>query len=270
MSEIETISYNPVLSSSNFDKDNNGLFTSDVNCREKENYNEKKKYKEIIVKNFSSAVSEILMNVDSNISSQEVGDENFCLIDIDGVLIEDNLVKLPFISNFVKPHIPEDNILALKRLTDKFDGSVAISTNRSPNDKVIFHTQAVLDELYKSLKSKDINVPVFLNLFKQIPVMNKEDVSKIYLSSSGKEIFDQENGNKHRELKEALVEQVVQYIGKRLNESDSIYNSVFTLYSIEDLSIVSPNRHTYLKYLAKRLKAKRTGSASNFAVGRPE
>lgn len=211
-------------------------------------------YKEIFVKSFSDAVDEILESIDPTLSPQMVGDKNFCLIDIDGALIEDNRVKLPFISNFVKPHISEENIVALKKLTDKFEGSVAISTNRSPNDKIIFHTQAVLDELYKSLKSRNINVPVFLNLFKQIPAMNKEDVSREYLSDSAKEMFDNENENKQKGLRKPLAEQVVQYIGKRLSEGDSRYSTGFTLYSIEDLSIVSLNRQTYLKYLAKRLK----------------
>jgi len=209
-------------------------------------------YKEIFVKSFSDAVDEILESIDPTLSSQMAGDKNFCLIDIDGALIEDNRVKLPIISNFVKPHISEENIVALKKLTDKFEGSVAISTNRSPNDKIIFHTQAVLDELYNSLKARDINVPVFLNLFKQIPAMNKEDVSREYLSGGAKEMFDNENGEKG--LRKPLAEQVVQYIGKRLSEGDSKYGTGFTLYSIEDLSIVSLNRQTYLKYLAKKLK----------------
>jgi len=67
-------------------------------------------------------------------------------------------------------------------------------------------------------------------------------------------MFDNENGNKQKGLREPLAEQVVQYIGKRLSEGDSEYSTGFTLYSIEDLSIASPNRRTYLEYLAKRLK----------------
>ncbi len=213
---------------------------------------EKREYKEIFVKNFSEAVDEILTNIDSVYSPQMAGDQNFCLIDIDGVLIEDNRVKLPFLSNFVQPHIPEQNIIALKKLTDRLEGSVVISTNRSPNDKIVFHTQAVLDELYGSLKSGDIDVPVFLNLFKQIPTMNKEDVSRQYLSDSAKEVFD--NENEKESLRKPLAEQVVQYIGKRLSEVYSVYSTGFTLYSIEDLSIASPNRHTYLEYLKRKLK----------------
>ena len=221
---------------------------------EEEEVLEKSEYKEIFVKSFSDAVDGVLKNVNLTLSPQMAGDKNFCLVDIDGALIEDNLVKLPIISNFVKPHIPEENITALKKLTDKLEGSVAISTNRSPNDKGIFNTQAVLDELYRSLKSRNINVPVFLNLFKQIPAMNKEDVSRQYLSDSAKEMFDNENGNKQKGLREPLAEQVVQYIGKRLNEGHYRNSTGFTLYSIEDLSIASPNRKTYLKFLERRLK----------------
>ena len=231
---------------------NTDLSSLPLAVEDEEEIPEKKEYKEIFVKSFSEAVNSILKKVDSGMSSQKAGDRNFCLIDIDGALIEDNRIKLPIISNFVKPHIPEENIIALKKLTDRLEGSVVISTNRSPNDKIIFHTQAVLDELYSSLKSRNINVPVFLNLFKQIPTMNKEDVSRQYLSDSAKEMFDNENGKKG--LREPLAEQVVQYIGKRLSEGDSAYSTGFTLYSIEDLSIASPNRQTYLKYLAKRLK----------------
>ena len=222
--------------------------------KDKKGASEKREYKEIFVKSFSEAVDGILENVNPVLSPQMAGDKNFCLVDIDGALIEDNLVKLPIISNFVKPHIPEENITALKKLTDKLEGSVAISTNRSPNDKGIFNTQAVLDELYRSLKSRNINVPVFLNLFKQIPAMNKEDISGAYLSSDAKELFDSENNNREQGLKQPLVEQVVHCIGKRLSEGDSEYSTGFTLYSIEDLSIASPNRRTYLEYLAKRLK----------------
>ena len=222
--------------------------------KDKKGASEKREYKEIFVKSFSEAVDGILENVNPALSPQMAGDKNFCLVDIDGALIEDNLVKLPIISNFVKPHIPEENITALKKLTDKLEGSVAISTNRSPNDKIIFHTQAVLEELYRSLKSRNIIVPVFLNLFKQIPAMNKEDVSREYISDSAKEMFDNENGNKQKGLREPLAEQVVQYIGKRLNEGHYRNSTGFTLYSIEDLSIASPNRKTYLKFLERRLK----------------
>ena len=231
---------------------NTNLSSLPLAVEDEEEVPEKREYKEIFVKNFSEAVNGILKEVDSSMSSQKAGDRNFCLIDIDGALIEDNRVKLPIISNFVKPHIPEENITALKKLTDKLEGSVAISTNRSPNDKIIFHTQAVLDELYSSLKSRNIKVPVFLNLFKQIPTMKKEDVSREYLSDNAKEMFDNENGKKG--LREPLAEQVVQYIGKRLSEGDSRYSTGFTLYSIEDLSIASPNRYTYLKYLERKLK----------------
>ena len=84
--------------------------------------------------------------------------------------------------------------------------------------------------------------------------MNKEDVSRQYLSDSAKEMFDNENGNKQKGLREPLAEQVVQYIGKRLSEGDSEHSTGFTLYSIEDLSIASPNRKTYLKFLERRLK----------------
>jgi hypothetical protein len=231
---------------------NTDLSSLPLAVEDEEEIPEKKEYKEIFVKSFSEAVNSILKKVDSGMSSQKAGDRNFCLIDIDGALIEDNRVKLPIISNFVKPHIPEENIIALKKLTDRLEGSVVISTNRSPNDKIIFHTQAVLDELYSSLKSRNINVPVFLNLFKQIPTMKKEDVSREYLSDNAKEMFDNENGKKG--LREPLAEQVVQYIGKRLSEGDSRYSTGFTLYSIEDLSIASPNRYTYLKYLERKLK----------------
>ena len=218
---------------------------------EEEEVLEKSEYKEIFVKSFSDAVDGVLKNVNLTLSPQMAGDKNFCLVDIDGALIEDNRVKLPIISNFVKPHIPEENITALKKLTDKLEGSVAISTNRSPNDKGIFNTQAVLDELYRSLKSRNINVPVFLNLFKQIPAMNKEDVSREYISDSAKEMFDSENNNRQQGLKQPLAEQVVHCIGKRFSEGNS---ARYILYSIEDLSIASPNRRTYLEYLAKRLK----------------
>jgi len=39
-----------------------------------------------------------------------------------------------------------------------------------------------------------------------------------------------------------------------LNEGHYRNSTGFTLYSIEDLSIASPNRKTYLKFLERRLK----------------
>ena len=252
MVETEIDSTIPDIKGSEINTDLSSLPLAVEDEKDKKGASEKREYKEIFVKSFSEAVDGILENVNPALSPQMAGDKNFCLVDIDGALIEDNRVKLPIISNFVKPHIPEENITALKKLTDRLEGSVVISTNRSPNDKIIFHTQAVLDELNTSLKSRNINVPVFLNLFKQIPTMNKEDVSRQYLSDGAKEMFDNEDGKNG--LREPLAEQVVQYIGKRLSEGDSRYSTGFTLYSIEDLSIASPNRYTYLKYLERKLK----------------
>ena len=93
---------------------NTDLSSLPLAVEDEEEIPEKKEYKEIFVKSFSEAVNSILKKVDSSMSAQKAGDRNFCLIDIDGALIEDNRVKLPIISNFVKPHIPEENIIALK------------------------------------------------------------------------------------------------------------------------------------------------------------
>jgi len=64
-------------------------------------------------------------------------------------------------------------------------------------------------------------------------------------------MFDSENNNREQGLKQPLAEQVVHCIGKRFSEGNS---ARYILYSIEDLSIASPNRRTYLEYLAKRIK----------------
>jgi hypothetical protein len=196
---------------------------------------EKLKYEETSVETFEEAVNEI--------ENQKLGGSDFCLVDIDGVLISNDLVKLPFVTHLVEPKIEECTKRAFKSLVDKFKGSVAISTNRCEEESFVFNSKRVVKDVRDLIDSCGKKIPFFSALFKQIPGLAKEDIAEegLYI----------EDGLEYGEVVKARIDRLVHYIGKRVLEDDS--NSL-TLYSIEDLSIVSLNRERFLKYVAGRLR----------------
>ena len=195
-------------------------------------------YKEFFVESFSDAVDDIE-------NKRDPSESTFCLVDIDGCLIEDNLVKLPFITHLVEPKINTSVEESFNKLVDIFDGSLAISTNRSNIESRIFNSQDVLGVIKNLIERTGNNIPVFTSLYKQAPRFFKEDIGKKYLSKkSQKEL----NGDI---VKSPRLDSLVHYIGRIVAESDS---EKILLYSIEDWSIVSLNRKTSLEYIGKRLK----------------
>jgi hypothetical protein len=195
-------------------------------------------YQEISVKSFKEAVDDIE-------NKRDPSESTFCLVDIDGCLIEDNLVKLPFITHLVEPKINTTVEESFNKLVDIFDGSLAISTNRSNIESRIFNSQDVLSVIKNLIERTGNNIPVFTSLYKQAPRFFKEDIGRKYLSKDAQ-----------RELNEDIVksprlDSLVHYIGRIVAESDS---EKLLLYSIEDWSVVSLNRKTSLEYIGKRLK----------------
>ena len=227
----------------------NDFNTSLTNTKEidKETAND---YQEIFVDSFCVAVDKISEDGNSEYSFVNRGETSVVLVDIDGVLITNNMVKLPVISHFVQPVIEQEVTDSFQKLVNLFEDSVIISTNRSTNEEGVFNSKEVLKVANKFVKGIDGNVPIFTNLFKQIPNLTKEDISKAYLSKEAKGEYVERALNRPRE------QSLLHYIGKRLSERIPNENSLdhFTLYSIEDLSIASPNRKTFLKHLAKELK----------------
>ncbi len=199
-------------------------------------------YEEIWVDSLPSSVDRI---ADEISDKEDLDSFDFCLVDIDGVLITNNLVKLPFLTHFVKPQINQETTDAFLRLVNLFDGSLVISTNRGISEEKIFNCKEVLRSVDNLIQKSGQKIPIFTGLFKQVPGLIKEDIAKKYVKNDVRELLNVET------LKRPNSDILVHYIGKRVCEENS--NSI-TLYSIEDLSIASLNRATFLKYLAKQLK----------------
>lgn len=211
-------------------------------------------YTEIWVNSFPSSVYKIQKEISCEEDINRLDHLDFCLVDIDGVLISNDLVKLPILTHLVKPEIDQKTTDAFLRLTDLFDGSLVISTNRGRNEKRIFNCKEVLRTVDNLIQKSGQEIPIFTGLFKQVPGLIKEDITKKYLSESAREQLNE------RIPRKSSSEILIHYIGKRVCEEteESVNNEVninsVTLYSIEDLSIASLNRATFLKYIAKELK----------------
>ena len=205
--------------------------------REKD-FTDKFKYQEIITKSFKEVVDDIEDNKDFSESS-------FCLVDIDGCLIEDNLVKIPFITHLVEPEINTEVEESFNKLINIFEDSLVISTNRSNIESRIFNSQDVLGVVRNLINRSGNNIPIFTSLYKQAPRIFKEDIGKKYLSEDAQKELGEDI------VKSSRLDSLIHYIGKRITEEDS---EKLLLYSIEDWSIVSLNRRTSLEYIGKRLK----------------
>jgi hypothetical protein len=196
------------------------------------------KYQEIFTTSFKEAVDDMENNKDSSESS-------FCLVDIDGCLIEDNLVKLPFFTHLVEPEINTEVEESFNRLIDIFDDSLVIASNRSLKESKIFNSQKVLEVVKDLIKSTGKNIPIFTSLYKQAPTLFRENIRREYLSDETRREF------RGFPVCSPRLNPLIHYIGKRITEED--YEKL-VIYSIEDWSIVSLNRKTSLKYITESLK----------------
>lgn len=215
-------------------------------------------YKEIWVDSFPSSVDRISEEISCEENTKRLDHSNFCLVDIDGVLITNNLVKLPILTHLVKPEIDQKTTDAFLRLINLFDSSLVISTNRGISEETIFNCKEVLRTVDNLIEKSGQNIPIFTGLFKQVPGLIKEDITKKYLNENAREQL------KKKTLNKPSSEILIHYIGKKVcceeseesaksDEREVNINSM-TLYSIEDLSIASLNRSTFLKYVARELK----------------
>ena len=194
-------------------------------------------YREVFVQSFTQAVD--IVEKEQIFNDK---DFNICLLDIDGVLFKDNMVKLPIASHFSNPKITERPKNAFNRLVSLTQGNIAISTNRGENEKLIFNSQEVLNQVKQLVDSNGNQIPIFTGLFKQKPGLTVEDISKIYLENPKKE---------DKKVIRPKVDALVHYIGKLASEKD--YKR-YNITSIEDWSIVSLNRKDFLIYISNQLK----------------
>lgn len=194
-------------------------------------------YQETFVNCFTEAVE--------NIEKDQIfnnKDFNICLLDIDGVLYKDNMVKLPIASHFANPKITERSKNAFNHLVTLSQGNIAISTNRGEKEQLLFNSQEVLNQVKELVNSNGENIPIFTGLFKQKPGITVDDLSKIYQNPASKT---------ETKVIKPKVDALVHYIGKLATEKDY---TKYSISSIEDWSIVSLNRKDFLIYVTKQLK----------------
>lgn len=168
------------------------------------------RYNEIEVESFEDAVDYLKENTGED-------ETKFCLVDIDGTLLSEDILKLPILSHFVAPSVTESVKGSFCSLVEEvfFDENLAIVTNRNGYERVLWNSKEIIRVV------KEIcDVPVFTSLNRQLPGLNKKGCDN-------------------------LLCKMMEYVQDR----DSL-----TIYSIEDKSWVSPFRYHFLEHLGRRLK----------------
>jgi hypothetical protein len=198
------------------------------------------------VKDFSEAVDIVLSREQSSSPDRE----SFCLVDIDGALIENDLLKLPFLSHLLKlkPEISKENQESFINLCNGLEDKVAIATNRGEKNNIIWKSGEIINTTKSFLQRIDRKIPIFDLLFRQKTEFSKEDIANISKVENG-ERMDMIEGD--LKISRAKADALVHYIGKAIQEEGK--NSL-DLYFIEDWSFVSLNRNAFLNYLAKGLR----------------
>lgn len=183
---------------------------------ERENLVEKNdiSYKEVFCKSFTEAVE--------GIESTALKQSGFCLVDIDGTLIVNPLVKMPVISHWVDTSVPEDIQESFSHLVSKFgESNIALVTNRNESERILWNSHMVLESTKELLKRYRLEDSLFTGLNRQLP-----------------RLFTRRC--------DGLLEKINSSVG----DGESM-----TLFCIEDFSYVSFNRNAFLILLAKRIKA---------------
>ena len=169
-----------------------------------------KMYNEIEVKSFEEAVDYLKENTGED-------ETKFCLVDIDGTLLSEDILKLPIVSHFVAPTVTESVKGSFCSLVSDvfYDQNVAIVTNRNGYERVLWNSREIIRVV------KEIcDVPVFTSLNRQLPGLNKKGCDN-------------------------LLCKIMEYVQDREG---------LTIYSIEDQSWVSPFRYHFLEDLVRSLK----------------
>jgi 6-pyruvoyl-tetrahydropterin synthase len=203
-----------------------------------------KEIETVFVKSFSEGVNIIL----DRERKSGLDREKFCLVDIDGALIENDWLKVPLISHLFQPQISKENQESFIKLCKGFKDKVAIATNRGEKDNIVWNTGELLKTTKKFLQKIGRKISVFNLLFKQKVEMSQENIADISKQESGKRI---DMIHEDLQISKARAEALVHYVGKATQEEGK---NNLNLYFIEDWSIVSLNRGVFLKYLAEGLK----------------
>jgi hypothetical protein len=189
-------------------------------------------YEEYVVPCFSVAVNEAL-----RLSSLEKDDTHrIALVDIDGSLIEDDRVKIPFFSHRFEPSITNENKVSLIKLIAGFEGCVSIITNRGTRDNFLWNTGRVFSKVKDFLNTNETNVEIYRSLLRQFPFLKMGD-----------------------------TERLIKHLGERVLKSE---NKTLNVYGIEDWSFVSPNRKSFYTYISKEVLSRYGGvlRVRNFVI----
>ena len=177
---------------------------------ETSNFERGEHYREVDVVSFEAAVEYLKEETD-------VSESKFCLVDIDGTLFSEDLLKLPIISHFISPTISDSVKESFCTLVEEVfvDENVAIVTNRNVYERMLWNSREVVRVVIELS-----DVPVFTSLNRQFPGLNRKGCDN-------------------------LLCKIMEYVQEKKD---------LTIYSIEDHSFVSPYRHHFLEHLGKRLK----------------
>ena len=191
-------------------------------------------YQEAIVPSFSMAV---VKAIESSYIERE-DDNVVALVDIDGAFLEDDRMKIPFLSHIYDPIISDENKASLLNLVSSFEGSVGIITNRASRDNPLWNTGKVFGKVKNFLESSEINIEVYKSLLRQFPFLKMGDTQRL-----------------------------IQYLGDKVLKCE---DKVLNIYSIEDWSIASPNRRAFYNYISKEIEDRYGGvlRVKNFVIKR--
>lgn len=172
-------------------------------------------YTEVPVESFSEAVRTIK---DAN----GLVKEGYCLVDIDGTLVDTLPFSLPIVSHGRKPEISGKINGSFIDLVETLDGNVSIITNRNTVERIFWNSHHVLDAVRGLTEQTQRDIKIFTSLNRQVPKVAMKQIESMaeHLSSSI-------NGNK-----------------------------AITLFVIEDKSVISPNRGAFFKCLGSMLNDK--------------
>jgi hypothetical protein len=180
-------------------------------------------YEETIVETFEEASNRV---IEEDMISGE-GIHNFLIVDVDGVLIDNNFIEqLPFVSHLFTPSVKDSTKDSFKRISTIFKDCMAIATNRDRSVRIFWNSDKVMSKSDELVSYVEENIPVFEKMQKQTPSLARDRAVKL-----------------------------VEYIATSLTQSEGFKSKEkIVINCIEDVSIVSPNRKSFLMYLARMLK----------------
>jgi hypothetical protein len=118
-------------------------------------------YQVIEVVSFKEAVEGIEKN--------SKGKKRFCIVDVDGTMIGNEITQYPWLCYFEKPEIGEDVMESFPTLVERFcHNNLCIGTNRDPRITFPWASKDMMLMVEEYLNQFGIRIPTFTRLNKQI------------------------------------------------------------------------------------------------------